>query len=333
MENKVLKPGKLLTSDGTPVAFGYNFKPVVSTNKESARPRLRYKEWDFYQLTGEKSVLQVTYGHVSYAGAINLVLFNYRGEKQEMTIPLVFPMDSLNLVPSAGDFCHYVKEAGKIRLEITVEPGKRVIKAVSNAKKSPGEVNITLTYPKDDDGILVVTPFEKPNQFYHNYKQCCMKAEGFARIGNLQENFDGVYALIDWGRGVLPYTHKWWWSNGSGEINGLRFGFNIGVFGDNCNATENTIFYDGVAHKLGNITYTRPDDFISGDWEFVSDDGRFTCVMSPFYDNFTELNFLIAHNRCHQVFGKFNGAVKLDDGTTLKLNNLTAFIEEAQNRW
>ena len=41
----------------------------------------------------------------------------------------------------------------------------------------------------------------------------------------------------------------------------------------------------------------------------------------------------VVGNRCHQVFGKWNGTAVLDDGSILTIQNMTAFCEHSDNRW
>lgn len=331
---KLLSEGILLNESGVPNQVGYNVKPVIETNRECARP-LTLKEWDFYQITDKNYTLQVTFGHVSYAGAINACLFNYGGERCELTLPLIFPLGSLKMPPKASDFCDLKKHTKNYKMDISVREGKRLIN-IETTHKVYGEcrAEIALTYPADDEGILVVTPFEKERQFYHNYKQCCMRADGEINIGKKSVKFSGddAFSLIDWGRGVLPYRHKWWWGNGSHNLDGARFGFNIGKFGNTQNATENAVFYNGKAHKLEEITCKMTGGYMDK-MVFTSSDKRFEFEFTPVFDNYTELNLLIAHNRCHQVFGNFNGAAVLDDGRVLEIKDMFAFVEFAENRW
>lgn len=35
----------------------------------------------------------------------------------------------------------------------------------------------------------------------------------------------------------------------------------------------------------------------------------------------------------HQIFGRFNGTVVLDDGTPLRVRDLMGFAEKVENRW
>lgn len=123
--------------------------------------------------------------------------------------------------------------------------------------------------------------------------------------------------------------------SGSGWVEGKRFGFNIGFgFGNTSAATENMLFYDGVAHKISHVHF---DLAGSGGYmakkRFTSDDGRFEMEFTPIYDRYTEAKALFLDNRCHQLFGTFNGKAVLDDGQVIEVKDLVAFAEHAVNNW
>jgi len=48
---------------------------------------------------------------------------------------------------------------------------------------------------------------------------------------------------------------------------------------------------------------------------------------------FTETKMLFVHNKCHQVFGKFNGKAILDDGNVINVKDMVAFTEYVANLW
>lgn len=333
MTNKLLTASDLLGLDGLPQSFGYAHKPIINNNYENIRRKFRYKEWDFYQISNPNWTLQLTFGHISYAGALNAVLFNYKGERYEATLPLVLPMEGLRLPKSADAACTLSKSTSNFRMTVEVAKVSRRITVQAKTKSGQCDIDITLTYPDAAEGILVVTPFSKPYEYYHNYKQCCMAADGYAAFGGKKVLFSKTdsFGLIDWGRGILPFRHTWWWGNGSTVIDGNYLGFNIGVFGDTSFATENTLFYNHKAHKLGQITYKR-GDYLQP-WLFTSDDKRFEMTFTPIFDNHTKIKLLWVNNSCHQVFGSFSGTAVLDDGSIITVQNMLAFVEEANNRW
>ena len=338
MADHLLQPGFALNEEGFPTTPGYAFTPVLTDAPLRARTSpLRYKEWDFYQITNPRYTLQVTLGHVSYAGAIDVVLFDYNGLRRRLTLPMILPFRKLGLAPKADAEGTVSYRDDRYAISVTTEPCRRVIEAdILHSRYGACRLRLQLDYRPDDQGILVLTPFRQPRCFYHNYKQNCMTVSGFLALGDgFRADFDpsDSFAVLDWGRGVLPFRHRWWWSNGSCRLpDGSLFGFNFGVFGDNSFATENALFYQGKAIKLGNVTYTRGACF-DQPFRFRDDADRIDLTMTPFFDNHTSIKALVVSNECHQVFGRFDGFVTLDDGKRLNVCDMIGFCEEARNQW
>lgn len=189
---------------------------------------------------------------------------------------------------------------------------------------------------KNPNSLVINVPFhESEKAFYYNHKINCMEAQGFIKYGNTKLSFhrEDSFGLLDWGRGVWPFHNQWYWSNGSGRVNGEIFGFNLGCgFGDTSQAAENMLFYKGTAHKLGKVNFRLGDEFMEP-WVLYDEAGRLELTLTPSYDRTTKTKFLWVDNCCHQVFGRFNGRAVLGDGTKLQIENLTAFAEFANNNW
>ncbi|HQN74560.1 MAG TPA: DUF2804 domain-containing protein, partial [Bacillota bacterium] len=117
-------------------------------------------------------------------------------------------------------------------------------------------------------------------------------------------------------------------------IDGIRVGYNIGYgFGDTSMATENMIFYDGKAHKLNNVRFEIDDNDFMKPWRFISDDGRMDLTMSPILDRRDNTNLLIIKNIGHQVFGKINGHLILDNGKKILIQDKIGFAEKITNHY
>ena len=187
----------------------------------------------------------------------------------------------------------------------------------------------------DNDKMVIATPLGKANQFYCNYKENYYHGRGHAAIGDMSHTFTDATGLIDWGRGVWPFQHEWYWGSGSAMVDGRRFGFNIGWgFGNTNQATENMFFVDGRATKLDTlrVEHEAAEDRMRP-WRFTDPAGRFDVTMQPRFDNFTETNLAIVHTYCHQIFGRFDGFALAEDGERLDIRNMPAFVEHAVNRW
>lgn len=120
---------------------------------------------------------------------------------------------------------------------------------------------------------------------------------------------------------------------------GEVFGFNLGYgFGDTSAATENMLFYQGKAHKLDEVRFRIPGeeegkaDYLKP-WTFTSSDGRLELAFTPILDRkaYTSAGVILSDQ--HQVFGYFDGAAVLDDGTRLSVEHMLGFAEKVRNKW
>ena len=109
-------------------------------------------------------------------------------------------------------------------------------------------------------------------------------------------------------------------------------------FGNTGAATENMLFYDGRAHKLGRVRFNIPkkkngrDDFMKP-WTISSDDGRVEMDFVPVMDRAACTDVKLIKSDQHQVFGRFTGHAVLSDGTVISIRDFMGFAEKVENKW
>ena len=137
---------------------------------------------------------------------------------------------------------------------------------------------------------------------------------------------------------MWTYDNTWYWGSGNCDVDGHAFGFNIGYgFGNTKAASENVIFYDGVAHKIDDVTFVIPEDDYCKPWKFTSSDGRFEMDFEALFEPVLDRSALTkAGPLCsdqHQVFGRMSGTTVLDDGTKVEIKDVLCFAEKVHNRY
>lgn len=335
MTDHLFHPGEqMLDATGFPVA-GYTLQgDAVYARARVRGALLRLKEWDFYQISDDRYCLQLVIGHVSYAGNCNIAFFDHReGSRifeRGCTTPL--PLRSMHLPESAHADSVLCFEQGELRLSFETKNGKR--KLAARCESFSAEVELTPAVP---ESVLVCTPFSKPREFYINEKINLLRAEASVRFEGREYSFapNQTFALLDWGRGVWPVSHEWYWSSVSTMLDGIPFGFNVGCgFGDDAKrrGTENIAYANGSVVKLHNIQISHEADPLQP-WRLDSGDGRLSATLTPRYDRDTKTKLLFVNNRCHQVFGTFKGKLRLENGTTVPFSGITGFAEHAVNHW
>ncbi len=172
---------------------------------------------------------------------------------------------------------------------------------------------------------------------HYNRKINCMPAEGWLCYGGERLELTPADCLgnLDWGRGVWEYKSFWVWASASGFLpDRRRVGLNLGFgFGDTSAATENALTLDGRIHKLGRVDFQYdPQDF-GRPWTMRSLDGRLELEFIPFIERVATTNLLVITSEVHQLFGRYHGAVRADDGELIRLDGLVGFAEEHHARW
>lgn len=301
-------------------------------------PASRIKEWDFYQITNERYTVQMTIANVSFGGAGCFTLFDRAtGKKYEQLCPSLLTFGRYDM-PSVCMAPHVLRRKGPgFDMSFTVTSDRRILSFEGSCGAGNIKADLEYSMMPGLQSLTMAVPFAQKGHFYLNQKVNCMPVNGSVRVGGLEVNFDSAsaFGLLDWGRGVWPYRCSWYWGNGAARLpDGKIFGFELGWgFGKMDDFTENTLFYDGAANKIGVVSLTRDPADIMLPWHFTSDDGRLDMTMTPDYDNYTSSRVGLIGNVCHQVYGRWNGKAVLDDGTALDIHDMIAFCENSDNRW
>ncbi|MBI9009156.1 MAG: DUF2804 domain-containing protein [Tenericutes bacterium] len=339
MEHIVKRIQPLLDEHGSLSEPGYALKPVFDYNRKMIKAsKWRIKEWDYYACINDDFAFSFTVADLGYLGMCTASFLDFKtGKETKKTIMKPFVFGRFKL-PNFSDSGNTVVIDKSNSFQFIVNKDSKVIKvSVKNFTKGVDLIADLTLIDYKDDRMLIATPWkENKKAFYYNQKINCMPTSGTVQIGEKEYIFDKSkhFSVLDWGRGVWTYKNTWYWGSLSGLVKGKRFGFNIGYgFGDTSAASENMIFYDGVAHKFKHIEFIIDEADMLKPWKFQSNDKRMKLTMTPMLDRVDHTNLLIIKNYGHQVFGKFNGYVILDDGTKLVIKDLIGFAEKIMNQY
>lgn len=332
----------LLNTDGSLREPGWSKQLVQQYDRNQiAKRKTRIKEWDYYYIMSHKNNICVclTVSDLGYLEleSVSFLDFSVPRENTQGTMA-PFPMGKLKMPATSVKGDVSVKNK-KLAIEYIVKDNNRYIRCdFPEFDGGKGiKINLVLENNPDDDTMVIATPWAQDKKaFYYNQKINCMPASGKVEYDGKLYEFDPAtdFGGLDWGRGVWTYDNVWYWGSGSGTVDNHRFGFNIGYgFGDTTAASENVIFYDGVAHKFDDIVFNISPNY-TDNWTFVSSDGRFDMQFEPIIDrsDFTSVANLIVTDQ-HQVFGKMTGKAVLDDGTVIELKDFLCFAEKVHNKY
>ena len=323
---------------------GYGRHDYFKFDANKSRPRSRLKQWDFYQISNGQLMAQISFANISFAGYISVVLIDLKtGAKLVDNMSLFIDGKKYPLPPISDQPNTLEYDVGKAHFKFETLQNRRILDVKMFKKKVPINAHFEMDMMENHENITTILPFkDKPTRFFMTTKQNCMPTVGYVSYGEKKWEFnkEDTFTVLDWGRVNTPYKLVWYWGNASTYLldkEGKKhsFGFEItwGI-GDESNATETALFYDGKLHKFGSIDVKH---FVKNrymeKWEFESEDGRFNLTLTPTLDHHSDLNLLVLRMNSHQVHGVYNGTVKLDDGTVLEIKDMYGFCEYVENRW
>lgn len=343
---EIIGHGPLLDSTGSLAQVGWSPQPLLDCNLEniSFYPRLlhplqrfRIKRWDYYVVFTPQRFFSATIADLGYAGNIFVYTLDFTtGELHEEG--LVIPLGTNIELPRSSTGGNTTYQGKDVQLAFQVGTDYRHITV-----NWPGfhdgrgiKADIRLACPADHESMTIVIPIED-KRFYYNRKINCMPALGSLTYGDIHETLEPESSLgsLDWGRGVWAYSSFWNWASASGFLpNSLSVGLNLGSgFGDTSAATEDCLLLDGRVHKLGSVTFDYPSGDYMDVWKFRDGEDRLELDFTPFKDRMARTNLGLIVSEVHQVFGRYNGWVKADDGQLVEISDLIGFTEEHQAKW
>jgi hypothetical protein len=376
MEHKISGPGRLLDADGSLREPGWSDAPELLYERSAVKaPSWRIKEWDYYCVLSRGFGIALTVSDNGYMGFVSATVFDFdeRAETTDTLMPLLtmgrFKMpegseEGTVDFDERGARMRFEARSGERKLgfswpEFGAERAPRPPRTSCCAPLPPGDAHpdsaarvpasvglegeILLSERPGRASMVIATPFaRKPRCFYYNRKINCLDAEGSFRLGRREFRLERgrAFGVLDWGRGVWPWSNSWLWGSASGIVpaggaaGGASFGFNIGYgFGETSAASENMVFYEGKAHKIGRLTIELDERDFMKPWRAASEDGRLELVLSPILDRASRTDIGVLASIQHQVFGHWSGRAVLDDGREIRFDELLGFCEKVVNRW
>ena len=338
-----LDEGKLLDQNGNLIQAGYHTSLVKEYRRGAIKaPKLKIKEWDYYYVGNSKFGIALTIADNSYMGLVTVSVMDFVNQTfRNKSAISMFPMGKTNL-PQTSKLGNVSVRTRSLDIRFLNDGKKRqLVCKMKNFEKGQDFSCDILLFNEPSESMVIATPFDKPRHFYYNQKINCLKATGKATVGTKFYNFDveQSFGVLDWGRGVWPYSNVWYWSSASGVLkDGRTVGFNLGYgFGDTSHATENMVFLNGRAYKTEQVTFHIPKndngkfDYLEP-WRFSSSDRKIELTFTPVLDRSSKNNLLLIYSDQHQVFGKFNGTIIAGD-EIIQIRDLMGFAERVVNRY
>jgi hypothetical protein len=327
-EREITEPVDLCLPDGSlnPAAVGWSRRPLHRT----AVPGWgRTKRWEYWGLVTPTHVVGLTVSSIDYAGVESVYLLD-RGTGHETTAEAVLPLARGVVLPARSGTGRAAVTTRSLSIELVEETGGTRVRAGTAAL----ELDVLAARADDAESLSVVVPWSR-RRFQYTVKDVGRPLTGRMVVDGTSYDVDPStsFGVLDHGRGRWPYSITWNWGAGHGVVDGRRVGVQIGGrWTDGTGSTENALFVDGRAHKIGDELRWEYD---TRDWmrPWRMTGQRVDLTFTPFHERAARTNLGVVASEVHQCFGHYTGWMLDDQDERVPVDGALGWAEEARNRW
>lgn len=327
--NLCSRKGKL-----NPDAIGWSRHPLHRCNLR--RNWLRKKKWNYWCIYDDDFLVSMTISDVDYAGLVFVYYLDLKTlELKEKTLTIPFGR-GIGLGELVGNDAFYEKDG--IRMTMTHEdetlPEIHLHYSDRDFYGAAAEIDLIIPILPDHETMNVVIPWSR-KRYQFTSKQFGLQASGSVKFGTRQHQFKDARAVLDFGRGVWPYSSKWNWASLTSVDKNNTVALNMGAgWTDGTGYTENAIFLNGRIYKLSeNILFEYNKDNYMAPWKIQTEKtGSIDLVFSPVYERVAASNLLVVASEVHQMFGYFSGQVKVGSNI-YPIEEVLGWAEDHVARW
>ncbi len=154
------------------------------------------------------------------------------------------------------------------------------------------------------------------------------------RAGNTQTlEALGACGHHDFSAGYMRRETFWNWACLSTEADGKRIGLNLSCGVNETTFSENCLWVDDVMIPTDGVMFDYQRDDLMQPWRIRSLCGRVDLTFTPSGNHRERLNLGLFASNFNQLFGRFDGELRLDDGSTIAISNRFGFVEEQYAKW
>ena len=341
-EKEILAETVLCTSDGklNKDACGYSRFPLQVCNLKGNV--FRKKRWNYWCFTNDEILFSVTLADLDYAGTGFIYLFDLNTKEFIEKTELIPFGKGCILGERVSDRVFYKNSKMEISIEYSKIGDSYEINFKVFCKSFQGEkdlqAEIKATQPFTYESLNVVIPWDEKH-FQFTSKQHAISTSGNIQIGEKKYSLkaENTDATLDFGRGIWHYSSSWNWAAASGKIGNKKIGLNFGAkWTDNTGYTENGIFYDGKLYKLSEQVLFEYDisDFTKPWTHKTAETDMVNLTFQPIRERVATTNFVIIASKVHQLFGYFEGYIRLGiDKEKIIISKLFGWSEEHYAKW
>ncbi|MEE6271739.1 DUF2804 domain-containing protein [Georgenia wangjunii] len=293
----------------------------------------RTKTWEHCVLMNDRHVVTVIASALNFAGVHEVWVLDRR-TGEEVSASVTVPLARDTHMPA-------VVGTGPVRahgtgLTIAVDPAPTLASPDAlwlRARTDRIHLDVLVAPPAGTESLGVVVPWSE-RLFQYSLTTAALPVSGALTVDGVRHELgEGTWAVLDHGRGRWPYSVLWNRGAGSGLVDGVRTGLQLGGrWTDGTGASESALSLDGRLHRIAeDLSWAYDATDVGAPW-FVTGE-RADVRLTPFRTRTAAVSLGMLSARTDRAFGTWTGWLRDDGGTKRRVDGLVGWAELVVNRW
>ncbi|MED5238905.1 MAG: DUF2804 domain-containing protein [Pseudomonadota bacterium] len=306
--------------------------PMGSRANPLAR-HFHYKQFQYFGIISDELLAGCALAHTAWLGMAFFYIFEPRtGTLREYTWRSPLGRD-LHMSDSPRDGISRFRQKG-VDIELGYQDnGQQLIKTLQ-VTLDDLQLQATMEEGPDYQPMSLCTRTGVNGWVYAN------KVAGKAVTGTLiRQGQETCLAELDacghhdFSAGYMRRETFWNWACLSTVAGGKRIGLNLSCGVNETTFSENCLWVDDVMIPTDGVMFDYQRDDLMQPWQIRSLCGRVELTFTPSGNHRERLNLGLFASNFNQLFGRFDGHLRLDDGSRIAITSRYGFVEEQYAKW
>ena len=291
------------------------------------RKKMRFNQFQFIGLTGDDLIFGVAIVNLKWVSKCFLYLYQPSTQTfKEYSWLKPFALSTqTDTRPNNG---HWSFKSGQNYIEIRSEKNQRHLKVTCG-----NDLNLDVSI-NETQSPLDVCCRAGYNGWVYTQKNTALPFTGTVQWQGQQINSQDLLASVDWSCGYMRRETFWLWSSLSHKTkDGDTVGFNLAAGVNETSYTENALWVNGEMIKLDRAEFIFNRNNRMASWHIKTSDDHIDLTFTPAGERKEKINAGFMASNFTQVFGRFNGHIKTQDGRVINIENANGFCEDHYAKW
>ena len=315
----------------------FDFRTVMNKQTNALRKHFSYKQFQYFGAIGEDLIFGCAFADIRYVGACFVYVFRPSDQKMQtwqFKLPLALGLTMSDRTDNGASRFSKGKKTASQRYILNKDGTRKKHLLIDFGPEL--QIDAWMDEPASYQTQSLCTP-SAVNGWVYAQKTAALPVQGTIEcaLGQINLSDIGCYGHHDFSAGYMRRDTFWNWACFSLPPSKKRpaLGLNISWGVNETGYTENCIWLGNECIELPQVQFDYSRDHMLGEWRALSRDGSVDLRFQPVGKHSEELNLLILATNFHQLFGQFEGTIKIPGQNDIVLDGVWGFVEHQFSRW